>query len=179
MRSFISALCFLITGTVSAQQVIISGKPGNRPLVWSDFSGTPDDSNPFSAMTWWSLNYSTSNVTITDGTVNIGSFNVVLELDPKYSWVKKDKGTDDLLRHEQGHFYLALMCMKELLAKEKEQTFTKNSLNRQVQSLFEDVMKKYRDLEVKYDKETDHSKNKEEQEKWNEYFNEQPGLTNN
>lgn len=179
MRSFISALCFFISGAVSAQQVVISGKPGNRPLVWSDFSGKPDASSPFFAMTYWSLNYSTSNVTIVDGTVNIGSFNVVLELDPKYSWVKKDKGTDDLLQHEQGHFYLALMCMKELLAKEKEQVFTKNNLNRQVQALFDDVMKKYRDLEEVYDKETDHSKNAEQQKKWNEYFKTQSGLTNN
>ncbi len=172
-RSFLCVLFFLLSLQLSAQKVIISGKEGNRPLVWSDFQGRSDESNPFFALTHWNINYKPSDIRVSGENVTVGSFDVTVELDRKESWVKKGKETDELLEHEQGHFNIGLLCMKELLTKEKEASFTKSNLSSKMQSIFSDVMKKYHDMDDKYDSETDHSKNKPEQKRWNEFLKEQ------
>jgi hypothetical protein len=168
--------CFL--QTVIAQKVIISGKEGNRPLVWSDFTGKPDNSISYFAMTYWTLNYGFSNVQFKGETVVIGSFDVKLELNGKGSWVKKGKESVELLVHEQGHFNTGLLCLKEMIRREKEMapTFTRKNFSEKIQTLFNEVMKKYHDMGIQYDEESDHSKNKQGQEKWNAFFAEQLAL---
>lgn len=102
------------------QKVIISGEETSRKLVWTDFIGEIDRTSPYFAHTQWNLNYRFGNVQFRGDTAVIGSFELKLELDPSKSWLKKDKATDELLIHEQGHFDCGLLCMNELLATYKK-----------------------------------------------------------
>jgi hypothetical protein len=100
----------------------------------------------------------------------INCYQIILELNPKTSWVKKALATDELLVHEQGHFNIGILSMKEILFKYRTTKFTKSNFNEVLKNLFLDTQKKYNDLGIKYDNETDHSKNKEQQLKWNKFF---------
>jgi hypothetical protein len=174
---FLSLILFSITNAF-AQKVIISGKEGNRPLVWEDFTGKPDESSPHFAMTYWSISYKMANIQFSGDVATISGFEVVLELNAKGSWLKKGKGTAELLVHEQMHFNTGLLCMKELLRREKEiaPQLTRKNFNEKLQKLFDDVLKKYTAMGEKYDNETDHSKNIDQQLKWNQFFKEQLAL---
>ncbi len=96
--SFIILLLGLSQG-LSAQTIIISGKTGNRPLTWDDFTGKPDMQSPFSANTWWNLKYSISGMSFNGDSVSMKGFSITLELNAEQSWVKNGEKTDALLKH--------------------------------------------------------------------------------
>jgi Bacterial protein of unknown function (DUF922) len=155
------------------QKILIGSTEGNRPLVWSDFIGKVDEGSSFAAMTYWNINYKMGNVQIKDDELIIGSFEVILSFNNANSWVKKEKMTSSLLQHEQVHFDIGVLCMKSFLEKRKALVLTKKNYNEKLQLLFKDVSKKYQDMGVEYDKETDHSKNLPQQIKWNNFIKEE------
>jgi Bacterial protein of unknown function (DUF922) len=170
--------CLFVLNNVQAQKIIISGKEGNRPLVWEDFAGKPDASSEHYAMTYWMISYKMANIQFEGNVAIIKGFEATLELNAKGSWLKKGKGTDELLVHEQMHFNTGLLCLKALLKKEKEiaPLLTRKNFSEKLQSMFDEVLKKYKEMGEKYDAETNHSKNVEQQKKWNEFFKEQLAL---
>ncbi len=105
----------------------------------------------------------------------INGFEVTLEFNHQNSWAKMDYVTDNLLVHEQGHFNLGILCVREIMAKYREAHFTKTNFNALLQNIINEASKKYNDMGLKYDKETDHSKSSEQQIKWNNFFLEQLG----
>ncbi len=176
MKLVLSIFLFSLLQNSKAQKIIISGKEGNRPLVWSDFTGKADESSSYFALTYWNIKYNLSDVQFNGESVVIGKFEVVLELNSKNSWLKKGKASDALLEHEQGHFNTGILCMRELIRKVKDATFTKKNMNEKLQALFNDTLKKYHDMGERYDDESDHSMNLTQQAKWNNYFKEQLAL---
>lgn len=170
MRIFLALFLTLILQTASAQKIIINGNEGNRPLVWNDFAGKPDDASPYYAYTFWNLNYRFSSVTFTGDTATLQGLAVNLLLDPQASWVKPGKQTDELLKHEQGHFDAGLLCLNETLKALASARFTRTGYKEEIQKLVKSTLQKYKDMNQRYDEETRHSQNKEEQKKWNAFF---------
>lgn len=156
-----------------SQKVVISGEETSRKLMWADFTGEVDKASPYFAHTQWKLNYSFGNVQFKGDTATIGSLELRLELDPSKSWLKKGKATDELLIHEQGHFDCGLLCMNEFLVSYKKRYFTRSNYQVGLKELFNSLIKKYNDMGVKYDAETNHGMIREEQVKWNTFFAEQ------
>ena len=101
-----------------------------------------------------------------------------MELDPKKSWAIKDEVSDELLVHEQGHFNIGILCIREIMEKFKQTKFTKSNFSQLLSNLFKSTTNKYSELTLNYDKETDHSKNKVQQAKWNKFFTEELKGTN-
>lgn len=161
---------FGILMNASAQEVIINGKPGQRLLVWSDFTGTPDETANYFASTYWSLNYKYSGVKMDTDTVSLKGLELTLQFDGTRSWLKEGKGTEDLLKHEQGHFDIGRLCQLEILATVKTTLFTKTEFKTQLKTIFNNTLDKYKKLGRKYDEETNHSINKEKQEEWNNFL---------
>lgn len=153
-----------------SQKIIINGQETIRKLSWSDFTGKVDDSSPFFAYTYYDIKSKWGNIKIIGDSVNIGNFEVTLELNPNKSWAKKDKVTSELLIHEQGHFNLGILAMKEMLDKFRESKFTRSNYNTGLQNIVTEALKKYNNMSVQYDEETNHSDNKQEQMKWNDFF---------
>lgn len=89
------------------------------------------------------------------------------------SWAKKDKVTDTLLQHEQGHFDIAKLCAAEISKKLKSTTLFKKDYQAVVNTILKDIGAKYKAMEIKYDDETGHHKNREQQWKWNTFFKQQ------
>jgi len=49
-------------------------------------------------------------------------------------------------------------------------SFSKSDYAEALRNIFREVMRKYNDMNVQYDNETEHFKNKEQQQKWNALF---------
>lgn len=157
---------------IFSQKIIISGEETNRKLVWSDFTGKVDKSAPYYAYTRFKIGFQTGNIDVIGDSVSIDKFEVNVELDPKESWAKKDKVSDALLIHEQGHFDIGILCMREILANYRQAKFTRTNVNYTIQTIVNNASRKYHEMTLKYDKETNHSADKEQQAKWNLFFSE-------
>jgi hypothetical protein len=165
-------VALLFAGITSAfcQQVIINGSVGNRPLVWDDFTGTPDPSSPFNAYTYWHIRFKYDRALFKGDTAMIEGLNAELELSPEKSWVKKDFETDYLLMHEQGHFDLGKLCLLEFVKDMHLTTFYRADYRDKIQQLFSDVLNKYKDMSNRYDDETDHASKRRKQKEWTAFI---------
>jgi hypothetical protein len=159
-----------LSQTALSQKIIISGQETSRKLSWNDFTGKIDDNSTFYAFTYYDLKYRWQGAKFFGDSVSVNGFEVTLELNPARSWVKREKATDALLVHEQGHFNVGILCMNEILLNYKNATLTKDNYRNVLQTIFSEAMAKYHALGIKYDDETDHAKNKKQQSKWNAFF---------
>lgn len=172
VRYLIMLLLSTISYNVSAQKIIINGQQANRQLTWEDFKGTPDNNSHFFAYTAWNSRVKYDNVQFDGDKAIINGFEMTVEFDPVKSWVKKGKETHDLLKHEQGHFDVAILYMQEVLQKFSSSSFTRNGYEAEFKNLIQDVYKKYVEMGKQYDSETNHSIDKPKQEQWNSFFSE-------
>ncbi|HMI78577.1 MAG TPA: DUF922 domain-containing protein, partial [Ferruginibacter sp.] len=171
MKKYSCLFVFLFSGNLLfCQEVVINGINKNRLLTWEDFTGKADKSSPYAANTFWNLNYSYQRVSFKGDSAKIEELAVKLELDKKRSWIKAGKETPELLKHEQGHFDIGLLCQKEFIFQLNNTRFSKTDYQSKVQSVFNTLSEKYRLMGLKYDEETNHSKNREAQQKWNDFF---------
>jgi hypothetical protein len=82
------------------------------------------------------------------------------------SWVKDDQKKDPLLRHEQLHFDICELHIRNLKKLISEAKFDPLEFDKQIQTLFDKEWELYQAEQEKYDDETEHGINKEKQEKW-------------
>ena len=168
--SIICLLCLALQ--VSAQKVVIQGREGWRKLTWADYSGRVDASSSFGAMTEYQFSYRVSGMEKSGDSIYFKNIEVTLNFDHQKSWVKKDMMTDALLEHEQGHFNIGFMCVREFLSIIKSTKFIKAQYSARLKQIFQVVSDKYQQMHTQYDAETNHSINRTAQEKWNTFFNE-------
>lgn len=159
-------------------------------LSWDDFQGTPPaDPGPeaayaFTAFSDFSLTPKISEIKETDtgweATVQTDSVTGGdAYFDKSKSWVVPDQKTDDLLRHEQGHFDIAEAASRSLKntlssLKGKESGSTKEeALNKALADLQAKAIKTrnehlswMQNTNNNYDDETEHGTNKEKQDEW-------------
>ena len=146
---------------------------GDKELTWEDFKGRGPGKSPYVALTSSAIKMEFS------GTGNTLNFSIATIFDQKESW--KKKGADDhVLKHEQVHFditeYYSRLLRKEL----QETKFKKReTLSSEVQKIYAAQYKECGKFQDLYDKETDHSKKKEEQYRWNEKVAELLNATSN
>lgn len=135
----------------------------DKLLTWEDFKGKPIKSSPHAANTdsGFELQYSYKS----------SDHFLVFELQTKFiknkSWVKPDKKSEDLLKHEQGHFDISEIYTRKFKKNSIEEKFNEKNFRQKVSEINEknkNEQNKYQDL---YDKETDHSKNEQKQIDWN------------
>ncbi len=168
-RSFFLLFMLALLTTTQAQKVVINGVEGDRLLTWNDFKGEPDKGSPYFANTAWTTLY-LDQVKFTDTVALLTSFQFTLMLDPKSTWLKPGKGSDALLKHEQGHFDIGYLFMQEVIKNIKTVSFSRQNFQKELEAFITKIHQKYTDLNKQYDDETAHSANKEAQEKWNNYF---------
>ena len=172
LKTVVSFLLLTILQNLSAQKILIDGIEGNRLLKWTDFKGTPNNTSPYFAYTAWKTNVKFNGVQFQGERAVINGFEMTVEFDAKASWVKKGKETEELLRHEQGHFDVGVLYMQEVFQTIGTANFTKAGYKDEFEKIIKDIHDKYVAMGDKYDKETNHSIQKEEQVKWNAFFEE-------
>ncbi|MEM7085498.1 MAG: DUF922 domain-containing protein [Bacteroidota bacterium] len=160
-------LLFLSPGISEEEKIIWSE---DRKLRWEDFKGTPSGPLDFVASTnsgvSFSFSYKERNGV---GTVD---YKIFSNFYPKLSWYRPSKVSDYILEHEQMHFDISELCARKLrkgLANiPHDRNFKENS-----EVVYQKCEAERRELQTRYDKESDHSNNREQEYKWRAYIAEQ------
>ena len=152
--------------TSLAQLGASTNRIANGKLTWVDFSGPIDSTSTYSATTYWRITYSYRVLSIQGSLVTI-DLQVSTLVDGK-SWVAPNKRTDELLKHEQGHFDIArihaLKFKKEILST----LLVKDTYQETIKAVFQLYLVDARRMGLEYDEQTNHSRNRVEQAKWNQ-----------
>ncbi len=135
---------------------------GTKALEWTDFKGKPELNSKYKANTHSTLR---TPISWDSDTVSI---EVIAEFVKSKSWVIDNNQSMELLKHEQIHFditeYHARLFRQELL----NYTFSSfETIGEEISTLFNLRFKKSNEMQILYDTETNHSRNNEEQTKWN------------
>lgn len=149
LTTCICSLFFLVSFACKGQDTLIWKQ--DQKLQFSDFLARPKDSD-HGASSMVGIRYHLSfdkDSVITD---------VSCYFLRNKSWIRKG---DSMLQHEQGHFDIG-----ELFARKLKIAFAASG-GRDYKSIFNRIKKEKHEMSLLYDKETEFSKNKEEQRIWN------------
>lgn len=132
----------------------------DRKLTWEDFRGTPPPISETNASANTNCGFDVSAESNSNRELLAVRIRNVFFSDK--SWVRiANKNRLDLLEHEQAHFDLCEVYARRLRKRVADSNF-KLDLNNAISEVFE-AFKKRQQL---YDKETNHSRNKEKQAEW-------------
>lgn len=137
----------------------------NRSLKWNDFKGKPLESYFAGAVT--ASGFAFDSQMDFDGKniyLNVGVYTFFSKND---SWRKPRVNSDYHLLHEQHHFDITRLGAAKFVDEVQRAHPTKNNYNEVLSSLFDKVYKENTHTQHRYDKETNHSINVNEQMQWN------------
>jgi hypothetical protein len=137
-----------------------------RTLVtWQDFQGQPAPGSDFYAFTHTLLAYSFKSDSKRNYTIA-----VTCAFDKTTSWKKPEKTlTPKILWHEQIHFDISEVFarkMRQSLAVYAAAHKNDQQIAPQMNKIFNDLNKECQDYNNRYDQETNHSMNEEQQQVW-------------
>lgn len=162
-KIFIILVLFLVSYSSFSQAT--NGKEiRDRDVEWSDFTGEVDTSSRFDAWTYWFTIYS---FPAPKGSAEMVKINVKVRLFLRSdSWVKPDKKSDRLLKHEQGHYRIGRICANEIEKSINSMEFSRQNYKKEVDEIYWKIIKKYQEMNKQYDLETNHYRNRVQQEIW-------------
>ena len=134
---------------------------GSKPLEWSDFKAEADQSSHYKAITYSEIKQ------ILDFDKDSLKMTITAEFIQRKSWVAKK--SDYLLQHEQLHFDIVEYVVRLFRKSITELSFESyDDIKPKLSELFTKFSDMRKDLQKQYDKDTDHSIIRPQQEKWNE-----------
>lgn len=155
-----SILIFVVPSLAKAQfadEDLLSWHAEKR-LTWADYKAAPDKQSDAAAST-------ASVLTISYNISSEGfSYKIGCKFSRTKSWVLHR--SDYILAHEQGHFDIAEIFARKLHKKMSEYTFNKKTFQKDLDKIYEDVINEKEKMQNDYDRETNHSINKEKQAEW-------------
>jgi len=160
LKKYFSLILLFIPLFVFAQdknEELIDWNSGHR-LAWNDYKGAPDPNSDAAATTtsYLGIEYNLTNNKVT--------YKIACRFSKNKSWGLYK--TDHILGHEQGHFDITEIFARKLNKETGEYVFNKNSYQRDLQKIYNDIVREKEILQNQYDKETDFSRNKEKQAEW-------------
>jgi Bacterial protein of unknown function (DUF922) len=130
----------------------------NKRLTWNDYkaAANPDSDAAASTSTILSIEYKMSSS-------NFG-YTINSYFSKTRSWGLHK--TPYILSHEQGHFDIAEIFARKLHKEMSSYVFNKKTYQKELKKIYEDVSEDKDEMQNEYDKETNHSINKEKQAAW-------------
>jgi hypothetical protein len=150
------SLSFISFGQ-SADEELINWREGKR-LTWADYKGRAkvDTDAAASTATYLGIEYSFNSKGF--------GYKITCSFSKNKSWGLHK--TDYILTHEQGHFDIAEIFARKLNKQMKEYKFDKNSFKEDLKEIYTNITAEKEQTQNSYDKETNHSINKEKQTEW-------------
>ena len=175
-KTFFLFLCiFIISFKSEIKKTSVIVWTSNYKLKWDDFQGIKDtliDINEESMI-------KTKIEVITKISKEKVEFQILSYFDKEKSWTINDSSLM-LLNHEQLHFDITEIFARELRKKLSSIKFiSSQNLKDKVKELYHKVNLASIEYQLKYDRETNHSKNKSQQLIWNERIKDILKNTNN
>ena len=129
-----------------------------RRLTWNDYKAKPDPESDAAASTtsYLGIEYNISS--------NGFSYKIKSRFSKTRSWGLHK--TEYILSHEQGHFDIAEIFARKLNKKMSEYRFNKRTYQHDLNKIYQDILDEKEKMQNDYDRETNHSINKEKQAEW-------------
>jgi len=130
----------------------------SRKLTWNDYKASPDPESDAAAST---TSYLAIEYNITSSSFG---YKIQSRFSKTRSWGLHK--TAYILSHEQGHFDLAEIFARKLNKQMSEYRFNKRTYQQDLNKIYQDILDEKENMQNDYDKETNHSINKEKQAEW-------------
>ena len=131
-----------------------------RKLIWEDFKGTPPSISETNAAASTRCGFDVSAESNDNKELIAVTIKNIFYCDK--SWVRPDKrNRSDLLEHEQAHFDLC-----EVYARRLRRRVLDSNQKLDIDKAIYEVFDAFKQRQKLYDKETNHSRNKEKQVEW-------------
>jgi hypothetical protein len=131
-----------------------------RFLTWTDFTGKPLPSTPNAALSQVSI------LPHAEATGEELTFEVSAIFTPAQSWVRADKMTPYLLKHEQDHFDIGELFARKMRKELAQKVFVQKTFSADYKTITGRISAEFLKFTEEYDLETKHSLVKEKQEQW-------------
>ncbi|MFI8378979.1 DUF922 domain-containing protein [Leeuwenhoekiella sp. NPDC079379] len=139
----------------------------NNPLEWSDFRATPERGSAYAATANSGLSH---KYTINSEGYLVKKASVIsANFYPNLSWYKPKLIDENTLAHEQTHFDISELHARLLRKAIAEYRFTDNS-KAEIQKIYKSIEAQRRAMQIRFDKETNHSQNKEIEQNWESFM---------
>lgn len=138
----------------------------NKRLAWKDFKGVPDTKHFGGAVT--ASGYAFDADIKMEGKVIYLNIGVYVFFTKSQSWKKPSIKSDYHLLHEQVHFDITRMGAETFIRQLVNSKFTKDNYNELLDAVFDKSYNENLALQEQYDRETQHSINKQVQLQWND-----------
>ena len=136
-------------------------------LQWEDFNGTPTRGTTVVAVTASGLSFGFSTkmteTQLVDYTVFVDAHY------PDKSWYVKERANSVILDHERLHFDITELHARKFKQRIAQTKFDL-SINSQMERIHNTITDELRQMQQKYDTETDHSQNVDKQKEWQKFI---------
>lgn len=166
MKLCTSLLIFILAVPVLAQENEKLSWNQEKSLSWSDFKASPKKHLPYKANTNSGLSFSWNSTESISG-IEL-TYEVRSNFYPNRSWVKKIEEVDYLLAHEQLHFDITELHARKL-RKALESYEPDEKMKKELDAIYSEIEKQRRQMQTQFDKETNHSINKQAEFKWRQF----------
>jgi FtsZ-binding cell division protein ZapB len=163
IRILVFLVCF---SNVQTEKSVIEWQD-DRKLTWKDFIGKPKLNSRAVAETASGISFGFS-VKTTNSNIDSFSTEVNTYFYPEDSWYNVNKADAYILRHEQLHFDITELYARKL-RKEISELKVSNQVRTALKAIYKNNETELAKKQNRYDLETNHSKNIENQKKWQEY----------
>ncbi|SKB70123.1 protein of unknown function [Salegentibacter holothuriorum] len=158
---------FVLSLPLLAQEADKISWDKTRPLTWEDFKASPKKQLAYKANTNSGLSFSWSSTESSSG-IKL-TFEVESNFYPNQSWVKEIQEVDYLLAHEQLHFDITELHARKLRMALKNYEPGRN-MKKELNDIYSKIEQQRREMQNQFDKETNHSINKEAEYKWRQFI---------
>lgn len=141
------------------------------PLLWEDFTGLPDSTSQWAAMTHSGIRLKYEF--LEKGDTVIANVMLYPYMAKEKSWYKPEGRNPYTLAHEQRHFDITAMVTNELAREIKLAKFDLVDFPTAIISMHGKYIKKLEEMQAQYDEETAHGDNYAAQQEWNARLSEE------
>ncbi len=137
-------------------------------LQWEDFNGTPTRGTTVVAVTASGLSFGFSTKMTETQLVEYTAF-VDAHFYPDKSWYVKERANSVILDHERLHFDITELHARKFKQRIAQTKFDLR-INSQMERIHNTITDELRQMQQKYDTETDHSQNVDKQKEWQKFI---------
>ena len=134
-------------------------------LSWADFKGKPNLNSDAVAITASGITFNYSITKESNNDVLGFATEVYAHFYPKQSWYKIDSVNNHILSHEQVHFDITELHARKFKQRIAQTKFDLR-INDQMEHIHRAINNELRQMQQKYDQETNHSQNIDKQKEW-------------
>jgi hypothetical protein len=138
------------------------------PLQWTDFNRVPTEGTTVVAVTASGISFGFSAQTTKTQLLDYTAF-VDAHFYPDKSWYIKERTNQVILNHERLHFDITEFYTRKFKQRIAQAKFDLR-INAQMERIHNAINDELRQMQQKYDTETDHSQNVDKQKEWQQYI---------